>query len=800
MHFMKLRYWFVALWLICITTATGFAQNFTISGFVEDNANGEKLIGANVYDAASFKGTTTNAYGFFSLTLPQGEHTIAVSFVGFEKQQFSINLSEDVTMNIKLRGLLELKEFEITGDQTEKIQEQSQMSRIDVPVTTINKIPALLGERDVLKALQLLPGVQSGSEGTSGIYVRGGGPDQNLILLDGVPVYNASHLFGFFSVFNTDAINSVELIKGGFPAHYGGRLSSVIDIRMKEGNMNEFHGSGSVGIVASKLTLEGPIIKDKASFIVSGRRTYIDILTRPLIKRQFSREGIDGVAGYYFYDLNGKVNYKISEKDRIYLSSYLGDDNFYFDFNESSDISPTQTIAQSQGAGLRWGNITTAVRYNRVLNKKMFMNVTGTYSRYNFNVGQTITSASDPVDPAYAEDIAFEYKSGIFDWSGRVDFDYIPSPNHFIKFGGGDIYHTFVPGITVFDASFGNSEPIDTTFGATPVYAHEYFAYVEDDFKIGTRLKMNLGLHFSGFKASNENYVSLQPRASARYLLTEFLSVKASYAQMQQYIHLLTNASIGLPTDLWVPSTDIVKPEDSRQVAAGVAYTFLKKYELSVEGYYKTMTNLIEYKEGAGFFTTGASWEDQITFGDGWSYGGEIFLQKKVGKTTGWVGYTLSWTTRQFEDLNFGEAFPYRYDRRHDLSIVMTHEFNEKMDIAATWVYGTGNAVSLPISRYASPSNGFFGNEIYNYGSRNSFRMAAYHRMDIGMNFHKERKLWKRTWSVGAYNAYSRKNPFFLYFKDEFTTDENGNTVTVNKLIQVSLFPIVPYVSYSFEF
>lgn len=788
----------VAFFLLMIGSVG--AQNYTISGFVEDGTSGEKLIGANVYDVATLKGTTTNVYGFYSLTLPAGEYTIATSFVGFEKREFTVDLKGDTTIAMKMGGSLDLKEFEITASQTENIQEQTQMSRIDVPVTTIQKIPALLGERDVLKALQLLPGVQSGSEGTSGLYVRGGGPDQNLILLDGVPVYNASHLFGFFSVFNTDAINSVELIKGGFPAHYGGRLSSVIDIRMKEGNLNEFHGTGSVGIVASKLTLEGPIIKDKASFIISGRRTYIDLLARPIIKNQFKKQGTDGVAGYYFYDLNGKVNYKITDKDRVYLSAYLGDDNFYFDFTETYSLSEEQDITQGLGAGLRWGNITTALRYNRVINQKLFMNLTGTYSRYNFNVGQTINSFSEPADPAYAEDIAFNYESGIFDWSGRLDFDYIPSPNHYIKFGLGDIYHTFVPGITVFDASIGNSDPIDTTFGATPVYAHEYFAYVEDDFKIGARIKMNLGVHFAGFKTGSNNYMSVQPRASARYLLNEFLSVKASYAQMQQYIHLLTNASIGLPTDLWVPSTDIVKPEDSRQVAAGLAYTFKNKYEISLEGYYKTMTNLIEYKEGAGFFTTGTSWEDQITFGDGWSYGAELFLQKKVGKTAGWIGYTLSWTQRQFEDLNFGEAFPYRYDRRHDISIVITQEINKQIDFAATWVYGTGNAVSLPISRYAAPDNGFFGNEIYNYGSRNSFRMAAYHRLDVGVNLHKERKHWERTWSFGAYNAYSRKNPFFLYFQDNFNLDENGNAVTTKELIQVSLFPIVPYVTYSFKF
>lgn len=797
----------VFLWLFsfmfCGLISNTVAQSYTISGFVEDGSSGERLIGANVFDANTFVGTTTNAYGFYSITLKEGDYDIQTSFVGFEPFNLAINLKSDTNVNIKLGGMLELDAVEITATQSEKIQDESQMSVIEIPIATIEKIPTLLGEKDVLKSLQLLPGVQSGSEGSSGMYVRGGGPDQNLILLDGVPVYNATHLFGFFSVFNTDAINSVELIKGGFPAHYGGRLSSVVDIRMKEGNINEFHGSGSVGIVASKLTLEGPIVKDKASFIVSGRRTYIDLLARPIIKRQFEQSGNKGVAGYYFYDLNGKVNWKISDKDRIYLSSYFGDDRFYFNIEESVELSNKDVIHDNLGANLGWGNATTALRYNRVISQKLFMNVTATCSRYNFNVGQSFESYSEPANPAYAENFAFDYSSGIYDWSGRIDFDYIPSPNHVIKFGAGDIYHTFVPGISVFDASVGGSGQIDTTFGAKSIFAHEYFTYVEDDFKLGARFKMNLGLHFSGFVTSTDHYYSLQPRASARYLINENMSVKASYAQMQQYIHLLTNGTIGLPTDLWVPSTSQVKPEDSRQVAVGIAQTIRQKFEVSVEAYYKTMTNLIEYKDGASFFSGGGDWESQIESGKGWSYGLELFVQKKVGKTAGWIGYTLSWTERQFDNLNFGEAFPYRYDRRHDLSIVLTQEITKNIDFAATWVYGTGNAVSLPIERYASPSstlNGFFGGEIEYYESRNGYRMASYHRMDVGINFHKQRKWWDRTWSIGAYNAYSRKNPFFLYFDTSYTVDANGTTQPQQQLVQVSLFPVVPYISYSFKF
>lgn len=790
--------------LLLVNFSSTFAQNFILSGFVEDASSGEKLIGANVFDKGSLKGTSANLYGFYSLTLPAGKHTIIASFVGFEPKSVEIDLQENITLDFKLGGSLSLKEVVVEAEQTSKIQEESQMSVAKIPIQTIQKIPALFGERDVLKALQLLPGVQSGSEGSSGLYVRGGGPDQNLMLLDGVPVYNASHLFGFFSVFNPDAINSVELIKGGFPAHYGGRLSSVVDIRMKEGNMKEFHGNGSIGIVSSKLTLEGPIVKDKASFIVSGRRTYIDILSRPIIKNQFKRDGIDGVAGYYFYDLNGKVNWKITDKDRIYLSTYLGDDKFYLDTEQEYQYTSTQRIRDQFGVNLNWGNLTTALRYNKVISPNLFANFTATYSRYNFSVGQSSKTTSDPTDASINQNFSYEYSSGIYDWSGRVDFDYIPNTNHHIKFGGGDIYHTFIPGINVFNSSFGGASDIDTTFGASRIFGHEYFIYAEDDIKIGSRFKANVGLHFAGFVSNNNHFKSLQPRASGRYLINELLSVKASYAEMQQYIHLLTNAGIGLPTDLWVPATENVKPQYSRQVAVGIAQSFLEKFEISIEGYYKWMNNLIEYKEGASFFTGGTNWEDQVELGRGWSYGAELFLQKKVGKTTGWIGYTLSWTTRQFDNLNFGKPFPYRYDRRHDLSIVLVHEFNERIDVAATWVYGTGNAVSLPLERYAGLdigpySSGFLSNEVQHFEERNGYRMAAYHRLDVGVNFHKKKKYWDRTWSIGAYNAYSRKNPFFLNFESQFNAPGSPNTES-KQLVQYSLFPIIPYISYGFKF
>lgn len=769
------------------------AQRYSVSGYVRDAESGESLIGANVLNLKSLEGTAANTYGFYSLTLNADSVHLRFSYVGYEAQGQRLLLTKDTTLQISLKPVNQLEEVVVKADRP--IEESTQMSRIDLPVAQIKALPALLGEVDVLKAIQLLPGVQSGTEGSSGIYVRGGGPDQNLILLDGVPVYNASHLFGFFSVFNADAINRVELVKGGFPARYGGRLSSVIDISMKEGNMKEFHGEGGIGLIASRLTLEGPIIKDKASFIVSGRRTYLDILARPIINAQ--TDG-DATAGYYFYDLNGKINYKFSEKDRLYLSAYLGDDRFYTR-NKDSYWNDDAFYENEGRAGLNWGNITTALRWNHMINQKLFSNTTATYSRYRFN---TLMSESETVTfegKSETETFKLEYLSGIEDLSLKTDFDYLPNPDHYIRMGTNVIHHTFSPGAVAFSNIFEG----DTTVGADPTYAIEHAVYVEDDFKVNDRLKVNAGLHFSGFAVEDQYYPSLQPRLSARYLLRPSLSVKASYSHMAQFIHLLTNSGIGLPTDLWVPTTDRIKPQYSRQVALGLAKTFQNKYEVSMEGYYKDMDNLIEYKEGASFLNLESDWQQKVTSGRGWSYGVETFIQKKAGKTTGWLGYTLSWTERQFDELNnFGEVFPYKYDRRHDLSLVVQHKFSPRIELSGTWVYGTGNAVTLPTGNYMSApdfsspvheSNWYrYNYPVRNYSKRNEYRMPSYHRLDIGLSLNKKTKWGKRSWVFGVYNAYNRQNPFYI----DVTRDENGH----KQFTQYSLFQIIPSISYNFSF
>lgn len=796
------------LWAGCLLffTQTIFAQalpRYTISGYVSDAESGERLIGATVLDRAGAQGTVANTFGFYSLTLPAADSVqLSVSYVGYQPQVLTIRLRENQVQNVALLPSALLQEVEIIGERYERIEERAQMSRIDVPIEQIKKIPALLGEKDVLKALQLLPGVAGGGEGQAGIYVRGGGPDQNLILLDGVPVYNASHLFGFFSVFNTDAIKDVSLTKGGFPARYGGRLSSVIEINLKEGNDQEFHGEGSIGLVASRLTLEGPIQKGKSSFLVSGRRTYIDVLAQPLIKKAFEQDGGSGKTGYYFYDLNAKVNHRFSDKDRIYLSFYTGRDKFYLDLTERDDYNGSK-YEYTVNSGLGWGNVTTALRWNHLLSPKLFANTTVTYSRYNFNTSAGSTDReTQPNEPTEESSFALEYFSGIDDVAAKLDFDYSPNPDHLVKFGANAIYHTFSPGkFTTQIIESQNNVNINTVLGQPKVNATEFAAYAEDDWKVTDRLRLNYGLHFSGFAPEEKAYFSLQPRFNARYLLDGGWAVKGAFSTMRQYIHLLTNESIGLPTDLWLPTTARIKPQDSWQVAIGGAKTLGKDYEFSVEGYYKEMRNVIAFREGASLFEF-SDWQGRVAQGNGRGYGAEFFVQKKTGKFSGWVGYTLSWAWRKFPDLNFGREYPYKYDRRHDFEVVGTYKINERIQVSATWVYSTGNAVTIGTSKYQTPDPNNGNSYFYtttNTPTRNNFRQPGYHRLDAGVDFTKKKRRYERTWSFGAYNAYNRKNPFFIFLGTNYE-NVNGQYVERTSLKQASLFPVIPYVAWSFKF
>jgi hypothetical protein len=798
--------------LFCQLALSLFSQQkYTISGFIEDAASSERLISAAVVDLKSAEGIVTNTYGFYSLTLPKGAIQLTISYVGYNTQDTSFTLEKDMVMNFRLKPTIELQAVEISAKKQNRIENQTQMSQVTVPIEQIKKVPALLGEVDVLKVLQLLPGVQGGGEGQNGLYVRGGSPDQNLILLDGVPVYNVSHLGGFFSVFNGDAIKNVTLTKGGFPARYGGRLSSIIEINMKEGNMKEFHGEGGIGIIASRLTLEGPIIKDKMSFMVSGRRTYLDVIARPIIKAAIKSEnssnsnyntsvGLDA----HFYDLNAKINYIVNDKHRLFLSAYNGIDIFGMRYDE---IRKDGKGYEKSKGGFDWGNLTTAFRWNWLINNKLFANTTLTYSRYNVNILAQADSKRDTiVEGNYAK-----YLSGIKDWGGKMDFDYIVNPQHRLRFGFGGTYHTYEPGAFQLQSKSVGFK-LDTTLGSNATYSFEPYAYVEDDLQLGA-LKANVGLHFSGFSVQKEFYTSIQPRIGLNYPLSNDLALKASFTTMRQYINLLTNERIGLPTDLWVPATKRIKPQDAWQAGIGLAKTFKSDYEVSLEGYYKGMSNVISYRDGANFININSNWEDKITQGKGKAYGAEFLVQKKEGKTTGWIGYTLSWNTRQFSDLNNGLEYPFKYDRRHDFEILVTHQFSKRFTLSGTWQYGTGNAVSLPTALYKLPqtgsnlpinlSNGNFNNiyfqdyEIIN--GKNDFRMPAYHRMDVNFEFTKKKKHYTRTWVFGAYNMYSRANPMFLMLGYK-SIEKDGQYTSERVIRQFSLFPIVPHFAWNFKF
>lgn len=764
-------------------------QRKVISGFIKEKKGKELLIGASVAIPKYKTGTVTNQYGFFSLSLPVDTFELVVSYVGYAPKAFRIDLKEDIELNVELEEAQALKEVVVTADKkTAMLSEATRMSVIEIPVQQIKDIPALFGEKDVLKVIQLLPGVQKPSEGSSGIYVRGGGPDQNLIILDDATVYNAFHLFGFFSLFNGDALKSVELTKGGFPARYGGRLSSVIDMSMKEGNKQQFHGEAGIGVVASRLMLEGPIVKNKSSFLISARRTYIDVLSYPL-------QPADNKGGYFFYDLNAKANYEIDTKNKLYISGYFGRDKFYYKSLYSAD---------KQEGGITWGNATATLRWNHLYSNRLFANTSFVFSDYKFGIYQEAKYNGSNYE--------LNYFSGIRDYSLKHDLYFRPSNNHTVRAGAQFIYHVFTPSALVVKDDF-TGEDRDEKKRVSSV---ENAIYAEDDIKIGTKLRVNPGLRITHFSAGKKNYINFEPRLSTSYNIKSDLAVKASFAIMNQYIHLLSNTGVGLPTDLWVPSSDNLKPQQSWHVAAGIAKDFIEKdFSISVEGYYKESHKIIAYKEGASFLEIDAnqsasdfSWEKNITSGKGWSYGAEFLLQKKTGKFSGWIGYTLSWTQMQFDELNFGKKFWARYDRRHDISVVAIYKIKEQKDdqtgvtLSGTWVYGTGNAITLPVAEYKSPvhdptggrlsNTGFDGATVSQYTGRNDFRMAPYHRMDLSLQVSTKMRYWVRTWEFSVYNVYNRYNPYFYFI------DSNPNGTRVLK--QITLFPIIPSISWNIKF
>lgn len=776
-------------------------ENFTLSGYVTDAENGETLIGAAVFNQADMgQGTVTNLYGFYSLTLPKGNYTIASSYLGYQTLLSEVTLDEDLNFDIPLppEGL-QLDEVVITSERKDENVADTRMGTVELEMAKIKTLPAFMGEVDLLKTLQLLPGVLSAGEGNSGFYVRGGGPDQNLILLDDATVYNTGHLFGFFSVFNSDAIKSTTLIKGGMPARYGGRLSSVVDIAMNDGNMKRFQVDGGIGLVASRLTLQGPLKKDKASFLVSARRTYFFDLLQPAINNT-------NFAGtnYFFYDLNAKLNYIFSKKDRLFLSGYFGRDVLNFSRDDFSLRIP-------------WGNATGTLRWNHLFNDKLFLNTTLLYNDYNFE----FIGIQEPVE--------FRVFSGIRDFSLKADFDYYPNLKHKIKFGGLYTWHIFTP-----SSASGSSGDVDLGAILDKRYAHEVALYVEDEFDLGEKIKINAGLRGSFFQhvgpfTQVENSIlgsdttvydnlepiktfsGLEPRLSIRYRINSLNSIKASVMVANQYLSLASNSGTTLPTDVWVPSSLLVDPQRGTQYSAGYFRNFVDNtYEASVELFYRNMENQIDFCETC-VLELGEPIENDFAFGRGWAYGVELFLKKSKGDFNGWLGYTFARTWRQFDDINNGEKYPAKYDRPHDFSLALNYSLSDRWTFGGVYVYGTGNAITLP------SSIGFFqgsfnvntqtgeASTIVNplvpvfYGERNTYRVKSYHRMDLSATFTPKpnKKGLKSSWNFSVYNAYNRKNVFFILFDTD--QSESGN-VLEQKASEFSIFPIIPSVTWNFKY
>ncbi len=757
---------------ILFTSQAIWGQLYTISGYVKEAESGETLIGATVLAPSLEKGATTNAYGFYSLTLPGDSITLEYNYIGFEAITKRLFLDKDITLDIEL-GLEsnELAEVVVKANSAREQVNSTQMSVDQISTKEAKILPALFGEVDIIKTLQLKPGIASGGEGSSGIVVRGGGPDQNLFILDEALVYNPSHLFGFFSTFNSDAIKDVKLYKGGFPAQYGGRLSSVVDVKLREGNRKKFAAKGGLGIISSRLTLEGPLKKDKGSFIVSGRRTYADIFTRQVNKAKEDDPEYTPIPDYFFYDLNAKLNYDLGEKDRLFVSGYFGRDVFGFsseDFNFDFD----------------WGNITTTARWNHVFNPKLFSNTTFTFSDYQY----TIAFGFDVFD--------FVLNSGVRDYNLKTDFYYAPNNQHNIRFGADVTRHNFNVGR--FEGR--SEEESDPIFSADSGFkASETALYVSDDFEVNDKLKLYGGLRFSGFYNDGKFFMGLEPRFSMKYSVNDNLSLKSSYTRMYQYVHLVSNSGASLPTDVWYPTNKTVKPQFSDQVAAGVTVAIGKQFLLSNELYYKWQHRQVDFRDGADLFVN-PNLDEEFVFGKGYSYGNEIYFEKKEGKFRGWVGYTLAWTWREFPDIDEGQRFPPRFDRRHDISIVSVYDLSKRFTFTGSWVYNTGNAISLAAARFyfqdiqgSRPDIGTI------YTERNAFRMASYHRLDLGMviNLFLKKPKIDGDITFSTYNTYDRRNPYFIYY--DLETDENDNVLGV-KAKQVSLFPILPAATFNFAF
>lgn len=758
------------------------AQTYLVSGFVTDSESGEPLIGANVFEPELSIGTVTNNAGYYSLYLPAGRRSLQFTYLGYAVEIDSFFLGKNLALNAGLIEDAQLQELVVKARN--ELEESPISSTVTIPSKQINQIPAILGEIDLIKAIQLLPGVQSGTEGSSGLYVRGGTPDQNYILIDGVPVYNINHMFGFFSAFNNESISNFNLYKGGFPARFGSRLSSVLDINMKEGNSKEWSGMTSVSPIAISAFIEGPIIEDKTTIAISGRRTLLDVLYQ-----NFNPFGEGDEVGLYFYDVTGKVTHRFSEKDKLSFSIYHGRDKLYARMTDRYQSGNTR-VEEKYDDQIYWGNLTSSLRWGHLINSRHYSTFAVSYTRYQFNIGSTFERTA--VNDTMTENLSYlvKYFSGIRDWSAKADFEYTYSTKQTLRYGAVFINHGFAPGAIQATVQVPNFT-LDTILGPEKrIVSNEAGLYIEDDIKVNSRLRMNAGLRVSLYQVKGAFYGAPEPRFSARYFITEKWAVKASYTYMNQYLHLLTNSGLGLPTDLWVPATAKIKPQRSHQGVLALVRTLQKDIEFSVEGYYKTLGRVIDYSEGAEFINTQNNWEDKVEQGNGRTYGVEFLLQKKQGDFSGWIGYTLSWNKRQFENINFGREYYFRYDRRHYLSVVASYKASDRHIFSATFVYGSGNAITFPYGRYFDID----GNMVLDYIEKNGYRMRDYIRLDLGYT-NIRASLFddiEQQLIISVYNVLNRANPFYMYIG----TNSTGAPVAK----EVSLLPFIPAITYVLRF
>ncbi|MDD4755261.1 MAG: TonB-dependent receptor [Prolixibacteraceae bacterium] len=763
--------------LLTVTHANAQSQ-YVLSGNISDATSGENLTGATiVVEEISNTGGITNTYGFYSITVPEGRYSIRFQFIGYKTITIPLEVNKNIILDIELeRAVFELGKVEVTSERADKNISSLEMGTVRMAPGQIESIPVIFGERDVMKTIQLTPGVKAAGEGNSGFHVRGGGIDQNLILIDEAPVYSASHLLGFFSVFNSDAIKNASLLKGAVPAEYGGRASSVMDIQMKEGNLKKLGIAGNIGLISSNITVEGPIQKDKSSFMISGRRTYADLFLN------FSKDDDVRNSNLYFYDLNMKTNYKINNNNRIYLSGYVGRDDFGY----------------KDEFGFDWGSLTGTLRWNHIFSSRLFSNSSLIMSNYSYNID-------------LRRNLDVDIRSQIQDINVKQDFSFYMNSQNNIRFGANVIFHIILPGKITVNEMTSYVLPEDIAKRR----AVEWVAYISNNHNLSDRLKLSYGLRYSLFsnigpgefyefdelgelvnttEVDRREFYKTQggaePRFAINYLFNRQNSLKASYNRMYQYLHLLTNTTTTTPTDMWLPSSNNVKPQVSDQVSLGYFKNFRSnEYESAIEVYYKNLKNQIDYKNGADLIYN-STVESELVFGMGWAYGAEFMLKKKSGRVNGWISYTWSRTMRQFDEISNGNPFPARHDRTHDLSVVAMYDLSKKLKLSATWVYYTGNAVTFPSGKYEID-----GKIIGYYTERNGYRMPDYHRLDAGLVWQlKKTDKIESSWYFSVYNAYARENAYFIDFREK--EDAPG----MAEAVQVSLFRAIPSVSYRFRF